>query len=164
MGSLGLHAQDPVNVSLKSDTSVSPDHDKNISAYIELLRHDLRKEKAQVMAAVMQLDADQAAKFWPIYKDYDAEVDKIYDGVLHLVKDYALNYSTMTPEVADGLAARLMDLEQGRVALKRKYYNRFKDTLDAITAARFLQVENQIERIIDLEIASDLPVIDRGEQ
>jgi len=163
----GLHAQVTENVSLsngvKSDSSKS-DQEKNISAYIELLRRDLRKEKAQVMAAVMQLDASEAAAFWPIYKDYDAEIDKHYDGVMHLVKDYALNYVNMTPEIADGLAMRLLDLEQGRQELKRKYYLRFKSALDAITAARFLQVENQIEKVIDLQIASELPVIDRGQQ
>ena len=44
--------------------------DLNIRAYIELLRSDVNKEKTQVMGEVMALDADQSAKFWPVYRDY----------------------------------------------------------------------------------------------
>lgn len=168
LASAGLHAQatgtTSVSTGVRSDSSTSSDHEKNISAYIELMRRDLRKEKAQVMGAVMQLDAQEAAAFWPIYKDYDADLEKHYDGVMRLIKDYAANYFSMTPEAADGLALRLLDLEQSRQDLKRKYYLRFKGALNAITAARFLQVENQIEKVIDLQIAAELPVIDRGQQ
>jgi hypothetical protein len=165
LASAGLHAQATQGISVSTGVSNgSSDKEKNISAYIELLRHDLRKEKAQVMGAVMQLDASEAAAFWPIYKDYDADIEKHYDGVIGMVHDYASNYAKMTPEVADRLAMRLLDLEEKRQELKRKYYIRFKGALDAVTAARFLQVENQIERVIDLQIASELPVIDRGQQ
>src|SRR5256884_1711742 len=53
-------------------TAVSPDTDaqkKNLQAYIDLLRKDIRQQKAEIMGAVMVLSADDAAKFWPIYRD-----------------------------------------------------------------------------------------------
>jgi vacuolar-type H+-ATPase subunit D/Vma8 len=68
----------------------------------------------------------------------------------------------MTNQKADQLATKLLDIEQQRNDLKRKYYERFKTALDPITAARFLQVENQIERLVDLQIASQLPVLDHS--
>jgi hypothetical protein len=52
----------------------------------------------------------------------------------------------------------LLTIEQQWTDLKRKYYRRVKDALDALIAARFLQVENQLERLIDLQIAAELPV------
>jgi len=133
--------------------------DLNIRAYIELLRTDVQKAKAQVMGDVMQLDADQATKFWPIYKKFETDFAATGDKVTGLIKDYAANYDNMTDTVADNLATRLLDLEQERNALKRKYYAQFKAALDPITAARFLQVENQLEKLVDLQIASSLPVI-----
>src|SRR5882762_8462806 len=51
----------------KTESASLSNHDKNIEAYIELMRADLRKDKAQVTGAVMQLDGNEAAKFWPIY-------------------------------------------------------------------------------------------------
>ena len=67
---------------------------------------------------------------------------------------YAANYDKMTDAVADELALKLLDIEQKRNELKKKFYLRVKQEIDAITAARFLQVENQLERLIDLHFAS----------
>jgi hypothetical protein len=131
----------------------------NIRAYIELLRSDVKKSKTQIMSAVMQFDPKQSASFWPIYKDFDSDLSKIGDEIYAHVKNYAENYDNMTADVADELATKLLDIEQQRNALKRKYYERVKSALDPITAARFLQVENQLERLVDLQIAAQLPVI-----
>jgi hypothetical protein len=133
--------------------------DLNLRAYIELLRTDVRKSKARVMGQVMQLDAEQAAKFWPIYREFETQLAKIGDGVMALIKDYTANYDKMTPETADNLAVRLLEIEGQRVALKKTDYGRIKTALDAITAMRFLQVENQLDRLTDLQIASQLPVV-----
>jgi len=46
---------------------------KNIQAYINLMREDLGHDKAEIMGAVMALSAADAAKFWPIYSEYDAQ-------------------------------------------------------------------------------------------
>ena len=110
------------------------------------------------MGEVMQLDASQAATFWPIYKEFESELSVIGDQILSLVKDYAAHYDNLTAMVADQLADKLLTIEQQRTELKRKYYTRFKEALDALIAARFLQVENQLERLADLQIAAELPV------
>jgi len=144
----------------KSTSSLMTDQEKNIRAYIELLRSDVRKNKTKIVSLVMQLDADEAAKFWPVYKEFEAESIEFGDGVLSLILNYTMNYNDMTPQVADQLATRLLDLEQERNNLKRKYYQKFKTALDPIVAARFLQVENQLDRIVDLQITSELPVIE----
>ena len=149
-----LAAQTPAPQGVDADS-----HDKNINAYIEALRHDVRNSKAQIMGAVMQLDSDEATKFWPVYKQFEGELTKIGDQVKTLVDDYVTNYTKMTPAIADGLATKLLTLESQRNQLKRKYYEKMKAATDAITAMRFLQVENQLERLIDLQIASQLPVI-----
>jgi flagellar biosynthesis chaperone FliJ len=142
-----------------TDQEIASDRDLNLRAYIELLRGDVKKAKSQVMATVMQLDAEQAAKFWPIYKEFELELARIGDQIVTVVHDYAANYENLTPPVADQLATKILSIEQQRNELKRKYYLQVKAGLDAITAARFLQVENQLERLVDLQIAAELPVI-----
>jgi len=94
----------------KSTSSLMTDQEKNIRAYIELLRSDVRKNKTKIVSLVMQLDADEAAKFWPVYKEFEAESIEFGDGVLSLILNYTMNYNDMTPQVADQLATRLLDL------------------------------------------------------
>src|SRR5579884_291637 len=105
--------------------------DLNIRAYIELLRTDLRTSKSQVVGMVMQLDADESAKFWPVYKAYETDLTTIGDQIVTLVKKYVENYDNMTPQIADELATKLLDIEKQRTELKSVYYGKMKTALGA---------------------------------
>ena len=133
--------------------------EKNIQEYIELMRSNVRDEKSQIMGAVMQLNIDDAAKFWPIYSQYDAELTKLNNLRVENIQDYANNYSQMTDAKADELIQRSLDFQKQRGELLAKYYQIMKQSVGAITAARFLQVEHQLLLIIDLQIASSLPIV-----
>ena len=133
----------------------------NLRAYGELLRSDIRSQKVAVITEVMQFTEAEDQKFWPIYREYEAELAKLNDDRIALIKDYATNYDNLTDASADKLALGALDLESKRHALKAKYYDRFKSALQAKTAARFLQVENQILLLLDLQIAASLPIASR---
>jgi hypothetical protein len=130
----------------------------NLRAYTELLRSDLRSQHVAVITAVMQFTEAEDAKFWPVYREYETELAKVNDDRMALIKDYANNYETLTDAVADRLAHGALDLEARRHALKVKYYDRLKTVISPKTAARFLQVENQILLLLDLQIAASLPI------
>jgi hypothetical protein len=156
-------AQTPVKATSEPAKVEKPDsarnQEMNIRAYIELLRSDLRKTKAQITGEVMQLDAEQSANFWPVYKEFEAEYSSVGDEIVALIRKYVDNYDRMTDSVADQVANQVLSVEQKRNELKKKYYDRMKNVLGAITAARFLQVENQLERLADLQISAQLPVV-----
>ncbi|HET6931255.1 MAG TPA: hypothetical protein VFI45_13105 [Candidatus Acidoferrum sp.] len=132
---------------------------KNVEAYIDLLRKDVRQQKAEIMGAVMVLSADDAAKFWPVYSEYDAELIKLNDQRVMNIKEYARVYNQMTDEKANDLIQRSLAYQKQRAELLAKTYDRVKEIVGAITAARFVQVEHQLLLIIDLQIASSLPVV-----
>src|SRR5690242_8200880 len=159
----GLKAQSPAasgsTPPTQTATSSQSNHDRNIQAYIDLLRSDLRNSKSQVVGQVMQLDSDQATKFWPIYKEFESDFAKIGDRSVTLVRTYGDNYDRMTNEMADRLATELLTIEQDRTDLKRQYYQKFKKALDPTIAARFLQVENLLENLVNLQVASQLPIM-----
>jgi hypothetical protein len=157
--SLSLAGQTPEKGKTAPKPAALSNEDMNLRAYMELLRTDVRKQKANILGQVMQLDADDAAKFWPIYKEYDAEIARLGDSKLAMIKKYAENYEAMTDAVADGLMQSAIKNDQQRHDLLVKYYGRMKDALGGISAARFLQIENQLLMLIDLQVASSLPVI-----
>ena len=140
----------------KSSEAVA--HDKNIQAYIKLIRTKVQQEKSKLMGAVIQLDAQDSAKFWPIYRDYDAELTQVNNLRSDNILDYARHYLSLTDEKADELIKNAMDYQRKRADLLAKYYERVKQELGAITAARFVQIENQLLMLIDLQIASSLPI------
>jgi hypothetical protein len=138
----------------------SPTSDaQNIQEYIDLLRSDVRQQKAEMVGAVMQLSAADAAKFWPIYSEYDAELTKLNDLRVANIQEYARTYDQMTDAKADELIQKALSYRKQRSELLAKTYEQVKQALGATTAARFVQVEDQLLLIIDLQIDSSLPVV-----
>jgi hypothetical protein len=132
--------------------------DVNMRAYVELLRSDLRAQKVAIITEVMQFTEAEDAKFWPVYREYEGELAKINDDRMALIREYATSYDSLTDAIADRLAHGVLDLETRRTAVKLKYYDRLKSVISPKTAARFLQVENQILLLLDLQIAASLPI------
>ena len=148
----------PAQAGQQAVTSTDPSA-QNIQEYTDLLRTDVRQQKAQIMGAVMQLSAADAAKFWPIYEEYDAALNKLNDQRVANIHEYADAYNQMTDEKADALVQKALAYRKQRSELLAKYYERVKQALGAVTAARFIQIEDQLLLIIDLQIDSSLPIV-----
>jgi hypothetical protein len=133
--------------------------EQNFRAYVTLLRADIKAERKDIINAIMQFNDADAAKFWPIFQQYDAELTTIGDGRTQLIVDYARNYEKLTNEQADALMSKAFELEAQRAMLKKKYFDKMKTTLSATQAAKFFLVENQIQHIVDLQISAGLPVV-----
>ncbi len=138
---------------------VQPASDSDTDQYIELLRKDVRSLKKQVIAANLDLTDDEAVKFWPIYDQYTAELAKINDTKFALIKDYARNYTTMTDEQAEAYVKGRAAVEESVNRLRLKYFPVFRRVLPGKTAAKFSQIEWRISLMIDLQLASQMPLI-----
>jgi hypothetical protein len=136
---------------------------ENIQAYITLMRSNVRQDKAEIMGSVMALSAADAAKFWPIYSEYDVELSKLNDLRVANIKQYAREYEGLTDAEADDLMKKALAYQQQRGELLAKTYGKVKDALGGDTAARFAQVEHQLLLIIDLQIVSSLPIVGQSE-
>ena len=134
--------------------------EQNLKTYIDLLRHDLNKDKVAILTELMDLDSNEAAKFWPIYDEYTKSLHQLADERLALIRLYAENYATLTDEMATKIAVGAMDVEAKRIALRKQYFQKFSEALTAKDAARWLQIETQIEKLLDLQILASLPIVE----
>lgn len=131
----------------------------NLRAYVELLRSDVRARKVAILTELMAFTPAEDRVFWPIYREYDVELSALNDEKVRGIEEFSASYKTLDDAMADSLAVRALDIEARRTALKQKYHARIKAALSPKLAARFLQIENQILMIIDLQIAASLPII-----
>jgi hypothetical protein len=131
----------------------------NLRAYTELLRSDLRTQKVALITQMMQFTEAEDTAFWPIYRQYEVDLAAINDKRLAAIETYAKTYTHMTAPTADELVITALDLEARRTALKQKYYTTLKAAVSSLTAARALQIENQVQLLIDLQVAASLPVV-----
>lgn len=132
----------------------------NLKAYVELLRKDVRKDKVAILSELMNLSPEESSKFWPVYNEYDKALTAIGDERVALIRMYVENYGSLSGPMASKLANGVLDLETKRIQLKRLYIQKMGAALDTKLALRFLQIENQLEKVIDLQIASSLPIVE----
>ncbi len=132
---------------------------KGVETYVELLKSDLRTVKVAIITEAMGLTDEESSAFWPVHREYEHELSEIIDDRIELIKDYIQNYDDLTEAKAREIAKRVFALEKRRTKLKKKYFKRVEKALSAVAAAKFIQVENQINLVADLQIASELPLI-----
>jgi hypothetical protein len=130
-----------------------------IDKAIESLRKDVRAGKADILGKTMELDATQAAAFWPLYKQYDTELAALGSERVAIIQDLAEHWDSLDDAKAKGLLERQVSFEEKRLALTRKYKDEMLKVLPAKTVARFLQVENRLGKLVDLTIASEIPLV-----
>jgi Spy/CpxP family protein refolding chaperone len=128
--------------------------------FIELLRKDVRSQKKQIIAENMDLSDAEAEKFWPVYDQYAAELSRIYDAKIALLKDYAENYSSMTGEQAENYIRKRAEVEQSIMQLRLKYMPAFRKVLSGRETALFYQLDWRLGLAIDVELVQ-VPLINQ---
>jgi hypothetical protein len=126
---------------------------------IELLRKDIRSQKKQVIAANLSLTDSEATKFWPVYDQYQGEYTKIGDAKLALIKEYAENWGTVTDEQALDYLKRSEKISESVIQLWKKYVPLVNGILPGKKTATFFQLERRIELLMDVQVASLLPLV-----
>jgi Spy/CpxP family protein refolding chaperone len=131
-------------------------------AWFDLIRTDVRAEKAAMVGETLSLTEEQGAAFWPLYQEYEGELKMIWDSHIELIEAYAASYDSMSDEVANTLAEWAMELEIQRIQLLRETFRTMADyeAIGAVTAAHFIQIENRIDMLVNMEIMTDLPMLE----
>jgi hypothetical protein len=132
----------------------------DLDALVELARKDLRAGKADIVGKTMKLDAAQAAAFWPLYKQYEAERQAVGDERLAVIQDFAEHYDSMNDAKATGLLERSFGIEDKRMAIEKKYKGEMLKVLPGKVVARFFQVDRRVNNLIDLKLSSQIPLVE----
>ena len=130
-----------------------------VRSSIDLIRADLKVEKGYIIAQNVTFTDDESAEFWPVYSEYNTALNKLLDERLSLIQDYLAQHETLTNEQATALAEKLFAWEGKRLELKRSWFKKFVEVVPATKAAKFYQVENQLNAALDLKLMDSMPLI-----
>lgn len=81
------------------------------------------------------------------------------DRRIALIRSFADQYEMMSDDTAEDLAEEMFELLGDRLELYEEFYERFSDDVSASVGARFVQVERQLNLIMDLQIAQEIPLV-----
>jgi hypothetical protein len=126
---------------------------------LALVRRNLRSEKKQIIAMNVPLTDAEATKFWPLYDQYAAEMSKHYDDFYAVIKDYAANQTTLTDDQALSLIKRWSAIQSDLAKTRQKHIDIINKVIPGRKAALFFQIDRRIYALIDLQIASEIPLV-----
>jgi len=107
---------------------------------------------------VLSLNEADADKFWSIYSQYEAELDKLNTTAATSIDAYIKNASNLSAQQADQVVHDQTQFQSQRAALLEKFYGQVKDALGPETAAKFYEAESQLLSLSDLQRSSALPI------
>ncbi len=147
-----------VSFVVSSEVCTAQSNEPSIDSYIESLRADFRADKVAIITEAMQFNDKESKAFWPVYRKYEADLTKVNDERVALIKSYADKFNTMSDADAKAMIEKSLDFESRRMDVKKKYAKEFqKAGLSPLTVAKFLQLEHRLDLLVDLKIASELP-------
>jgi len=137
------------------DVSAKPLTDSDI----QLLRSNIQQDKNAIIADNMRFTDAESSAFWPVYQDYAHDQHAIADKRLQLIKDYAKSMDVMDDAKARDLTQRMIGIEDETLNLRKAYWPKFEKAVGAKRAAKFYQVDNRLTLMINVQLASEIPLV-----
>jgi hypothetical protein len=134
---------------------------KPVSAQTSQKQLDIAAARAQRKATVganMNLTPDEASKFWPVYDQYEARMDKIEDRHVQELKEFAAKYQNYTDADAKRKLDEVFAIQQSRLDVQKEFVPQFLAVVSQIKVTRFYQIDNKIQALIQCDIAQLVPL------
>jgi hypothetical protein len=128
---------------------------------MDILLQKVKADKKLLVANNMGLTDEEGKKFWPLYDEYQRELERINHHLGGTIKQYADAYNK--GPLSDAEAKKLMDqalsVEEEEAKLKRTYAEKIGKVLPAAKTARYIQIENKIRSLLKAELAQEIPLV-----
>ena len=127
---------------------------------LEMIKRDIDAERRTILAEAMSIPLESETAFWHMYNDMEQELDLLTDKRAKNIEMFADNYENVTEDVADALVKTSFEILAGRTKIYKTYYKKASKIIPKKDAARFIQLLQQIQLLLDIQVAAELPLID----
>ena len=146
-------------LALAADKPVVNEKFSDLEPAIQMLRQEVGKDRRDLVKANMLLTNSEAARFWPLYDEYRAKMNKVGDKRVKLITDFAANRDSMSEDEGMRLLKERLDIEKEKNDVREDYIKKFNKELSARTTARFFQIDQKLDAAVDAALAARIPLI-----
>jgi hypothetical protein len=128
---------------------------------MESVHEKLKADKKLIITKYMELTASEAKNFWPVYEEYQKDLQKIDERLLNLLQSYAADYrnQSLTDEKAKKLLDEWIAIDNDDARRRASYVPKVMKALPAKKAARYLQIENEYRILMRYDLAATVPLV-----
>ena len=95
----------------------------------------------------LQLTAEEAEKFWPVYNQYEAEKKQIRESTVGTIKQLKED-GEFTNAEADQAIAKYVEFKSRDLDLTKKYILEFKKILPSVKIAKLVTAEEHFKKML----------------
>jgi hypothetical protein len=130
---------------------------------LEIIHDKLKADKKLIVAKYMELTESEAKKFWPVYDEYQKDLQKTNERLRALLESYAADYrnKSMTDDKAKKLLDEWIEIEQEEGKRRSAFAPKVMQALPVKKAARYLQIENEYRILLRYDLASAVPLVEK---
>ena len=122
-------------------------------------REDLLAVETEVISKAVSLTTDEATKFWPVFKQFQAEQKVIIDAQLAALRQYADDYESLTDQQAVAYVSALLERDQRIHDLRVRYLAEYSKILPPGKAARVIHLTRRLGIASQAKLASEIPLV-----
>ena len=128
---------------------------------LETTHEKLKADKKLIVAKYMELTDSEAKKFWPVYEEYQKDLQKLNERLGSLLQSYAAEYrnKSLSDEKAKKLLDEWLALDKDEANHRKSYAGKVLKALPAKKAARYLQIENEYRVLLKYDLAATVPLV-----
>jgi len=128
---------------------------------LETTHEKLKADKKLIVAKYMELTDSEAKKFWPVYEEYQKDLQKLNERLGSLLQSYAAEYrnNSLSDEKAKKLLDEWLALDKDEANHRKSYAGKVLKALPAKKAARYLQIENEYRVLLKYDLAATVPLV-----
>jgi hypothetical protein len=128
---------------------------------LEILHEKLKADKKVIVAKYMGLTESEAKKFWPVYDEYQKDLQRSNERLSNLLESYAADHknNSLTDEKAKKLLDEWIALEQDEGKRRGAFAPKVLQALPTKKAARYLQIENEFRILLRYDLAATVPLV-----
>ena len=148
-------ADPPAKAQPASLTQPGPTEEQIVSGF----RNELMAKRADIMAKGLTLTSAQAAKFWPLFDQFQKEQDIVVNEQIQATDQYAQNYEHLSDEGALAYVNSLLARDKKMYDLRLKWLAKFKEVIPVAMAARAIQLDRRLGNVTQVQLSQRIPLI-----
>jgi hypothetical protein len=126
---------------------------------LDLTRQALQSSKREIIRTGMKLSEKENSAFWIIYSSYEAERALVTDRAIKLIAAYSESFNDLSDENAKALLKEYLSMKDADLKIKKAYVEKFGEVLPPKKVFRFFQIENKLEAILNIQLATEMPLV-----
>lgn len=109
-------------------------------------KEEIEKLRKEYFTRQLNLSADEAKKFWPVYNEMQLEIQKLHKEKRGRMRNIKENFNTMSDAELEKMINDELAFRQKELDIDKKYHERYKSILSVRKLALYYRAQEGFKR------------------